>query len=76
LQTGRFVKTPYPFLGRIDVVRDTQLLEGVPCLRTTHVTLATRAGRGELTITEIPLTARQQEQEQKAIPLAQNSTLR
>jgi hypothetical protein len=75
LQAGRFVKTPSHLLGRIDIVRDTQILEGNHWIRTTHVTIETRAGRGELTITEIPLTARQQEQGQKAIPLAQNSRL-
>jgi hypothetical protein len=57
LQAGRFVKTPYPFLGSMNVVRDTELLDGSPRTRVTHVTLETpHAGRGELTITEVPLT--------------------
>jgi hypothetical protein len=56
LQKGYLVKTPRSF-GSIQVVRDTKLLNGVPCVRVTHVTIETRlAGRGELTITEYPLT--------------------
>jgi len=56
LQAGHFVKTPSGFSGRIEIVRDTKLLGGHPCLRITHVTVETRrAGRGELTIAELPL---------------------
>jgi hypothetical protein len=56
LQKGYFVKTPRSF-GSIRLVRDTRLLNGVPCVRVTHVTIETRlAGRGELTITEYLLT--------------------
>jgi len=56
LQTGRLVRTPVAFTGRIEVVRDTTLVNGSPCVRVTHVSMETRrAGHGELTITEIPL---------------------
>jgi hypothetical protein len=61
LQAGRFVKTPSPLLGRIELVRETGLLRG-KCIRITHVTIETpRAGHGELTITEIPFTAAEKE---------------
>jgi hypothetical protein len=72
LQARRFVKTPSPFLGRIDIVRDTQLLEGNHRIRTTHLSFETRAGRGELTTTEIPLSAPEQEHRLKSVPLARN----
>jgi hypothetical protein len=53
LQTGHLVKTPSGFAPHIQVVRDTKLLNGVPCVRITHVSMKTRmAGRGELTVTE------------------------
>jgi len=56
LQTGRLVKPPSPFLGGVGVVRDIKLVNGSPCARVTHITFETpRAGRAELTITEIPL---------------------
>lgn len=56
LQTGYLVKTPAAFIGRMEVVRDTKIVNGTPLMRVTHVSLRTRAvGRGELTITEIPL---------------------
>jgi hypothetical protein len=56
LQSGHLVKTPSDFAGRVEIVRDTKLLNGQPCIRMTHVAIETRrAGRGELTITEIPL---------------------
>ena len=55
LQAGRLVKTPSAFIGQIEVVRDTKLRDGYPCVRITHVAIETpRAGRGELTITESP----------------------
>ena len=58
LQAGHFVKTPSAFIGRIEVVRDTKLLDGSPRVRITHVTIETRRlGRGEITITELPLPA-------------------
>jgi len=61
LKTGRFVKMP-PNLtgltGRIEVVQDTHLQNGYPRGRITHVTIETRqVGRGELTITELPLAS-------------------
>lgn len=62
LQEGRFVKTPPPFTGKMEVVRNTELWDGCPSARVTHVTIDTRlAGRGELTITEIPLQAPEEE---------------
>ena len=58
LEAGHFVKTPPPFVRRIEVVRDTTLLNGSPSVRITHVTLETKTlGRGELTITECRLTS-------------------
>jgi hypothetical protein len=54
LQAGRLVKPPST-LAEIRVVRDTSLLNGVPSTRVTHVTIKTRVGRGELSITESPL---------------------
>jgi len=52
------VKRPSAFIRRIEVVRDTKLLDGYPCARITHVVIQTRrVGRGELTITELPLAA-------------------
>jgi len=72
LQAGRLVKTPSPLPGKIEVVRSTQLLDGNPRIRSTHVTIETRAGRGELTITEIPLTAPGEEHKLKSLPLARN----
>jgi hypothetical protein len=62
LQKGYFVKTPSAFARPIEFVRDTRLLDGQPCLRVTHVTVETReAGRGELTITELPLPVNEDE---------------
>ena len=72
LQSGRFVKTPSPFLGRIQIVRDTELSAGNPRIRITHMTIETpRVGHGELTITEIPLTATEEKPGLRAEPLAQ-----
>jgi hypothetical protein len=52
-QAGRFVKQPSVFIRRIEVARDTNLREGLPSTRVTHVAIDTRlAGRAELTITE------------------------
>jgi len=57
-QAGRFVKRPSVFIRRIEVVRDTNLRDGYPYTRITHVTIETRlVGRAELTITENPLQA-------------------
>jgi len=58
LETGRLVRTPSDFAPGIQVVRDTKLLHGVPCVRISHVFVEThRAGRGQLTITEYRLSA-------------------
>jgi hypothetical protein len=58
VQTGHLVKTPSGFAPNIHLVRDTKLLNGVPCARITHVSMKTRiAGRGELTVTEYRLPA-------------------
>jgi hypothetical protein len=52
-QEGRFVKRPI-FVRRIEVARDTQLSNGLPFSRVTHVAIETRVGRAELKITECP----------------------
>jgi len=71
VEMGRFVKSPSPSLGRVEVVRDTELLAGSPRLRTTYVTIQTpRAGQGELTITEVPRAAAQEEHPLDFVPLA------
>ena len=55
-QEGRFVKRPSVFIRTIEVRRDTNLREGLPYTRVTHVAIETRlVGRAELTITERPL---------------------
>lgn len=57
LEAGRYVKMSYSFARGVEIVRDTRLIEGQACMRTTHVTIDTmNAGRGELTITERPVT--------------------
>jgi hypothetical protein len=71
LQAGRFVKMPSPLLGNVRFVREAEVTEGNTSIRVTHVTIETQhAGRGELTITEIPLTADGQERQSKSDPLA------
>jgi hypothetical protein len=58
LRKGVLVRTPPGFAGKIEVLRDTTLVDGSPWLRVTHVTVETRqVGRGELTITKLPLAA-------------------
>lgn len=58
LRKGHLVKAPRSFAGKIEFLRDTTLLDGSPRIRVTHVILETRQiGRGELTITELPLAA-------------------
>jgi hypothetical protein len=53
MQAGYFVKTSSPFVHRIEIVRDTQLQNGHPCVRITRVRLETRReGRGYMTMTE------------------------
>jgi hypothetical protein len=57
-QAGRFVKRPSVFIRKIQVTRDTNLREGLPYARVTHVAIETRlVGSAELTITERPLQA-------------------
>jgi hypothetical protein len=52
-QAGSFVKRPSVFIRKIEVTRDTNLQDGIPYTRVTHVSIETRlAGRAELTITE------------------------
>jgi hypothetical protein len=52
---GHLVKSPSVFLRRIDVVQDTDIREGLPYLRITHLDIDTRlVGRAELTIQERP----------------------
>jgi hypothetical protein len=52
-QAGRFVKSPSVFIRRIEVTRDTNLREGLPYTRVTHVAIDTRlVGSAELRITE------------------------
>jgi hypothetical protein len=72
LQAGRLVKSPAPLPGKIEVVRSIQVVAGSPQIRSTHVTIETRVGRGELTITEIPLSEPVQERGQESVPLAGN----
>jgi hypothetical protein len=55
-QAGRFVKRPSVFIRWIEVTRDTNLRDGLPYTRVTHVAIDTRlVGRAELTITEGPV---------------------
>src|ERR1700676_5460119 len=52
-QQGRLVKRPSVFIRKIEVTRDTNLRNGLPYTRVTHVSIETRLlGRAELTITE------------------------
>ena len=52
-QTGHFVKRPSVFIRKIEVTRDTNLRNGLPYTRVTHLAIKTRlVGRAELTITE------------------------
>ena len=53
LQSGRLVKTASPAIRRIELVRDTKLVDGHATARITRVAIETRrSGRGYLTITE------------------------
>jgi hypothetical protein len=55
-QAGRFVKRPSVFIRGIEVTRDTNMRDGLPYTRVTHVAVDTRlVGRAELTITEGPV---------------------
>jgi hypothetical protein len=61
LEAGHFVKTPSPFAGRIEVVRDTRLSDGYPSVRITHAAIETeRLGRGQLTMTEYRLDGKEE----------------
>jgi hypothetical protein len=61
-QAGRFVKRPSVFIRQIEVTRDTNLQDGLPYTRVTHVAIDTRlVGRAELTIMERPIGTRTQE---------------
>jgi hypothetical protein len=54
-------------LRRIDFTRDVNLHEGVPYQRITHVVIDARPmGRAELTVTESPLRAKEEESGQLA----------
>jgi hypothetical protein len=56
-EAGRLVKRPSVFIRRTDVTRDTNLVDGVPSGRVTHLTLRTRlVGLVRLTVTERPIT--------------------
>ena len=58
LLAGTLARTPRQFAAPIQVVRDITLMDGVPVMRITHLTLATKpAGRAELIITEIRMFA-------------------
>jgi len=53
LQSGRLVKSDSPVIRRIELVRNTKLVDGHATVRITHVAIETRrSGRGYLTITE------------------------
>jgi hypothetical protein len=61
-QEGRLVKRPSVFIRTIEVRRDTNLREGLPYTRVTHVAVETRlAGSAELTITERPWQAAEEQ---------------
>jgi hypothetical protein len=54
-QEGRLVRRPSVFIRTIEVRRDTNLQDGFPYSRVTHVAIETRlVGSAELTITEHP----------------------
>lgn len=61
-QAGRFVKRPSAFIRKIEVTRDTNLRDGLPYTRVTHVAVKTLlVGSAQLTITERPLQAGEQQ---------------
>jgi hypothetical protein len=54
-ESGHLVKRPSIFMRRIELVRDTQLCDGVPCSETTRISIDTRlVGRAALTIRKRP----------------------
>jgi hypothetical protein len=55
-QAGHFVKRPSVFIRHIEVARETNLRDGSPHTRATHLVIDTRlVGRAELTIIERPV---------------------
>jgi hypothetical protein len=67
-QMGVFVKRPSVFIRRAKVLRETNLDDGFPSVRTTHVSIETRlVGRAELTITERVLASADSEPAQRLI---------
>jgi hypothetical protein len=61
-QEGRFVKRPSVFIRKIEVTRDTNLRDGLPYARITHISIESRlVGRAELTISERPWQAVEQQ---------------
>jgi hypothetical protein len=66
---GRLIKAPVILPGKIEVVRNIELVEGNPRARVTHVSIETaNAGRGELNIIEIPLSGREEESQWSPAP--------
>jgi hypothetical protein len=56
--SGYLVKRPSIFIKRVDVTRETNLVDGVAESRVTHLALDTRlVGRAELTIHERPCSS-------------------
>lgn len=54
-QAGRLVRSPSMFLRRVDITRETEVQNGIPSARVTHLSIEARlVGRAELTITERP----------------------
>jgi len=54
-QAGRLVRSPSIFLRRVEITRQTDMQDGVPSARITHLNIDARLiGRAELTITERP----------------------
>ena len=56
-QAGHLVRTPSISLRRVNVTRDTEILDGALCARVTRLEMDARLlGRAELTITDRPFT--------------------
>ena len=59
-EAGYLVKRPSIFIRRLKIVRDVQLQDGAPWIRTSRIEIdAPFVGRAELTITESPCTCEQ-----------------
>lgn len=72
LLAGRFVKAPSMLPGKIEMVRNTELMEDGSRMRVTHLTIETRnAGRGDLNIVEIPLSGQVIEPRLSPAPLVE-----